>query len=183
MGRLTRYSGFAAVLLLSVATLVGGCQTTDPLAPPEPTVDRPPIGDRMTVRKPFDEVWPELLEIIRERGYTNVERDRETVSEVYQTQVEVEDQPRDKVLRERVDEGRGRVSATTDDQRQVAFTLVEEHGWDTGTLSLLLGGDERRYLDHNGVEVSVDESGGDSVDRAESIAVLDALEARFADRD
>lgn len=184
MGRPTRYSMLATVLLLSIVILVGGCQGFDPLEPERPTVDRHLSGDRMTIRAPFDEVWPELVEIMQQRGYTGLERERETVSETYQTSVELEDQPRDKVLRETVDEGRGRISATTNGQKRVAFTLVEEHEWDSTTLSLIAaatGGDEDRHLDHKGVEVSVADHGGEQTDYREANAVLDALQARFTE--
>lgn len=182
MRKPTRFSALAGGLILASVTALGGCRTLDPLEPDRPTVERHPSGDRMRIRAPFDDVWPKLLEIMQRRGYADLDTERETVSETYQTSVEVEDQPRDKVLRENVDEGRGRISATTDEQKRVAFTLIEEHGWDSSTLSIIVaatGGDEDRHLEHKGVEVSVADHGGAQIDYRESKAVLDALAARF----
>lgn len=183
MRKPTRFSALTGVLILAAATISGGCQTLDPLEPERPTVERPPSGDRLTIRAPFDEVWPELLEIMQQQGYADLDTERETVSETYQTNVEVENQPRDKVLRETVDEGRGEISAITTQRKRVAFTLIEEHGWDSSTLSIIVaatGGDEDRHLDHKGVEVSVADHGGtQQMDHQEISAVLDALAARF----
>lgn len=183
MEEASRYSALAGVFVLTAVTVVGGCRTLDPLEPDGPTVVRHPSGERMTIRAPFDDVWSELVEIMRQRGYVELDRERETVSETYQTSVEVENQPRDKVLRETVDEGRGLVLATTDEQKRVAITLVEEHGWDTSTLSLIAaatGGDEDRYLDHKGIEVSVADQGEVQLDYRGINEVLDALQARFS---
>ncbi len=185
MGQGKRYAALNAVLILAAVTLMGGCQSLDPLEPDRPTVVRHPTGEKMTIRAPFDAVWAELVEIMQQRGYADLHRERETVSETYQTSVEVENQPRDKVLRETVDEGRGLISATSNGQMRVAFTLVEEHGWDSGTLSLIVaatGGDEDRHLDHKGVEVSVADHGEEQLDHREISAVFDALQARFAER-
>lgn len=182
MRKSTRFPALTGVLILTATTILAGCRTLDPLEPERPTVERHPSGEGLRIRAPFDEVWPELLGIMRQQGYADLDTERQTVSETYQTSVEVEDQPRDKVLRENVDEGRGKISATTAEQKRVAFTLVEEHGWDSSTLSIIVaatGGDENRHLEHKGVEVSVADHGGAPLDHQRISTVLDALAARF----
>lgn len=181
--RFSPIHGVSMTVILVIAAILAGCETLDSLEEREYTpVLRNPSGEQMTIEARFDRVWPELVDIMEQRGYADLETERETVRETYQTTVELEDQPRDKPLRETVDEGRGQITGITTEQKRVPFRLIEEHEWKTGALALInemAGGDESKHLDLKWVEIEVRRRSDGELDWAEIDAVFDALESHF----
>ncbi len=145
-------------------------------------IDHPALT-KLTVDESFETVWTTVLEIVEERSYETVERDRSTKQKTYTTTVSRDDRPRDEQLRETVTEGRGTIVATTEDGREVPLELKEDHSWGMTMLDMLdrAGGGESVTLQHDGVEISV-LSHRDAERHDEEIrAVFDEIRDRFGE--
>ncbi len=168
----------------ALALLLAGCGTVpsiDDLAD-EGAVTRHPGAERMTIDAPFDAVWSEVVEVVEQRGYAEVDLEQKEDQEVYRITGERDDRPRDKLYRETVTEHRGRVVATTAEGRWIPLELQEQHEWDMNVVARLdaaSGGDERYRLEHAGVEIRIGRAAGAELDREELRAVFDAIHARF----
>lgn len=163
--------------------LMTGCGTVpsiDDLSDRKVTRDMGQPG--VTIKATFDEVWPEVVEIVEQRGYAELETEQGADEETYRITGEQENQPRDKQFSETVTEKHGRILATTGAGRLVPLELQEQHEWDMSVLDRMgavAGGSERYRLEHDGVEISVGRTEGGRIDREEFDAVLDAIRSRF----
>lgn len=179
-----RYALPAVVL----AGALPGCAGPEPGGAPVEVRESLLVDDprlvRVRVNESFDAVWSGVTASLRDQGLEETEAERTTSRETYTTTVSLEDQPRDRTLRETVTEGYGKLVAESDDGKLVAFELQEEHQWGMSALQLidaLAGGDEDRRLEHDGVLITVPAGYTDAVDPAPTRAVFDALVQRFSE--
>lgn len=145
-------------------------------------IDHPALT-KLTVDESFETVWTTVLEIVEERSYETVERDRSTKQKTYTTTVSRDDRPRDEQLRETVTEGHGTIVATTEDGREVPLELKEDHSWGMTMLDMLdrAGGGESVTLKHDGVEISVLSHRAGELHGEEIRAVFDEIRDRFGE--
>lgn len=172
--------GLVAVVGSLLMTGCGTVPSIDDLSGRKVTRD---MGQRgITIKATFDEVWPEVVEIVEKRGYAELDTEQGADEETYRITGEQEHQPRDKQFSDTVTEKHGRILATTSAGRLVPLELQEQHEWDMSVLDRMgavAGGSERYRLEHDGVEISVGRTEGGRIDREELDAVLDAIRSRF----
>jgi hypothetical protein len=169
--------------VVAASLLVAGCVSVPSLDDlSDSDVTRYPGDREMKVHATFDEVWPQVVDIVERRGYEEVDLEQWADEEVYRISGEQENQPREKQYSETVTEKNGRIVATTADDQLVPLELQEQHEWDMSVLDQLdaaSGGDERYRLEHDGVRITVGDAELTRLDRDEVEQVFDAIHAHF----
>lgn len=142
-----------------------------------------PALTKLTVDASFETVWTTVVEVVEERRYETLEKDRSSRQKTYTTTVSRDDRPRDEQLRETVTEGQGTIVATTEDGRQVPLELTEDHSWGMTTLDVLdrAAGGESVTLLHEGIEISVLGRHPGELHGEEIRAVFDEIRDRFGE--
>lgn len=173
--------------LVVIVGLLSGCAVTEK-SEPRVEVERNLLDDprlvKMRIHAPFDDAWSGVNETLQEQGLREREAKRSARRKTYTTTLSLEDQPRDRTLREMVTEGYGELVAETGDGALVALELQEAHRWRMSALqriNSLAGGDEDRTLEHEGVLSTVPPGYTNVVDPAATRGVFDALVQRFSE--
>lgn len=126
----------------------------------------------------FDAVSTEVAEVLKERDYEDIELERAEREKTYSYTVDNStNEEEEKTVTERAI----RITATTGDDRLVAFQARENHRWGFTALDVLeaVGGEHRRTLKTDGVVISVPHDRPGRLDLEETRIVFDEIERRL----